>query len=322
MRPRMEASGNGAAPAAPSAVAAERLLAAVPRPGARREFVVGLFVIFAVVTTLVALLTFTDSALFRGRYVVAARVADAGGLRRGDPVRMRGVTIGRIQRFAIDAEGVDVRLEIEGAFRIPADSRVVLRSGGLLSGMVADVLPGRSPVALRGGDALPGATGAGLVELGADLGERADSALRHVQELLSARTVLAVGRSAAELEALLAQLAEATTGTRRDVATLAASLRRSARELERATGDGRLERVVDRTDSAVAHVDEAARSLARASAALAEILARTERGEGSLGRFTRDARLYEELTRAAQSLALLAEDVRRNPERYVKLKLF
>lgn len=322
MRPRFDPSANGGVRAAPSAATAERLLGAVPKRGARREFVVGLFLIFAVATTLFALLTFTDSAMFRGRYVVTTRVADAGGLRRGDPVRMRGVTIGRIQRFAIRPEGVDVRLEIEGEFRIPADSRVVLRSAGLLSGMVADVLPGHSPAVVSAGDAIPGTTGTDLSALGEDLGRRADSTLLRVQALLSDRTVAAVGQGAVELEALLAQLSAATTSSRRDLQALAASLRRSAQELERATGDGRIERVVGRTDSAVAHVDDAARSLARASAALAEILARTERGEGSLGRFTRDDRLYEELTRAAQNVALLAEDVRRNPGRYVRVKLF
>ena len=54
-----------------------------------------------------------------------------------------------------------------------------------------------------------------------------------------------------------------------------------------------------------------------------------ERGEGTLGRLSKDDALYlkashafDEASRAAAELARLGEDVRRHPERYVKLSLF
>ena len=69
-----------------------------PSRGQSREAMVGLFVILGVAAVLITLYTLTDAAMFRGRYFVRTLVPDAGGIRRGDPVQMRGVNIGRVQR--------------------------------------------------------------------------------------------------------------------------------------------------------------------------------------------------------------------------------
>ena len=42
-------------------------------------------------------------------------VPDAGGVRRGDPVQMRGVNIGRVVGFGMVPEGVEIRLELYDA---------------------------------------------------------------------------------------------------------------------------------------------------------------------------------------------------------------
>jgi phospholipid/cholesterol/gamma-HCH transport system substrate-binding protein len=52
------------------------------------------------------------------------------------------------------------------------------------------------------------------------------------------------------------------------------------------------------------------------------ILGRIERGEGTLGRLSRDTGLYDTLTETARSIQLLATDIRENPGRYVKVEIF
>lgn len=111
-----------------------------------RALWVGVFVIQGVAAILTALFTLTDASLFRGRYLAWTFVPDAGGIRRGDPVQMRGVNIGRVASFRIEPAGVEVELEIDRRCPVPSDSRVELRSSGLLGGMVADIVPGTSEV--------------------------------------------------------------------------------------------------------------------------------------------------------------------------------
>ena len=99
-----------------------------PIKGGNQTLWVGVFLILGMICILAALFILTDAAIFRGRYIVTTNVPDAGGIRRGDPVQMLGVNIGRVQRFKIDPKGVSIRLELEGEYDVPADSTVLLRA--------------------------------------------------------------------------------------------------------------------------------------------------------------------------------------------------
>ncbi len=61
-------------------------------------------------------------------------------------------------------------------------------------------------------------------------------------------------------------------------------------------------------DSIVSHTDS--------------ILARLERGEGTLGRLTRDTTLYHESVSAVRSLRSMLDDMQRNPRKYFSFSVF
>jgi phospholipid/cholesterol/gamma-HCH transport system substrate-binding protein len=301
----------------------EELLHAVPRGQINREFQVGVFVILGLASVLLALFLLTDPSTFRGRYLVTTVVEDAGGIRRGDPVQMKGVNIGRVQGFGLEPGGVLITLELEGEWRIPVDSRTQLVSSGILGGRTVEVVSGTSAQMLRAGGSLPGTTMPGLLEFPPDLGQSAEEVLGRIQTLLDDPTVEAVQSGAVELRALLARLSSLADEQGEEVARLTASLNRSAQGLETAAGSGEdFARAVARADSALATAQETSRSLRSASASLETILRRMEAGEGTLGQLSTDSTLYETLASAAESIRALAEDVRLNPGRYVKIEIF
>ena len=53
-----------------------------------------------------------------------------------------------------------------------------------------------------------------------------------------------------------------------------------------------------------------------------DILAKIERGEGSLGKLHQDDALYNNLADASKELDLLLQDFRLNPKRYVNVSVF
>lgn len=63
------------------------------------------------------------------------------------------------------------------------------------------------------------------------------------------------------------------------------------------------------------------RSLSGVSARLDALLVRVEKGEGSLGRLVNDPEFYDNMNLAAKDLRLLIADVRRDPEKYLRVKL-
>ena len=301
----------------------EELQKAIPKGQTHREFQVGIFVILGFVSVLVALFLLTDPSTFRGRYLIETTVEDAGGIRKGDPVQMKGVNIGRVHAFALVPEGVLITLELEGSWEVPADSRTRLVSAGILGGRTVEVVPGAGPEMIRPGGSLDGESLPGLLDFPPDLGQDAQDVLERIQELLSAPTLDAVQAGAQDLRGLLSQLSSLAEAQGDEVARLTASLNRSALGLEEAAGSGEdWARAVARADSALATANQTSQTLLRASSSLETILQRMEAGEGTLGRLSTDSTLYESLAQAVESVRALAEDIRANPGRYVKVEIF
>lgn len=290
---------------------------------------VGLFIIAAIVLTMGLLFTMTDAALFRGRYIVTTHVPDAGGIRRGDPVQMRGVNIGRVMGFSIDKGGVTLRLEIEGEYPVPKDSKVQLKSAGLLGGMVADVEPGSATQMLRYGDAVAGTAEEPMMSATQRLMDEASGAISRVDTMLSDKMVADVQAGSAELHSLLQSLSATVKEQRQELLALETSLKKNSQGLERVTTGPELERAVKRLDAISARADEVAASMGRSSKSLEELLGRLERGEGTLGKLSKDEALYQHLDGAAKSieqagtdLSTLVADIRKNPKKYLKFSVF
>jgi phospholipid/cholesterol/gamma-HCH transport system substrate-binding protein len=303
----------------------------LPKPVRRRESAVwvGVFLIVGLLAVLGTLFTMTEPALFRGRYIIYTGVLDAGGMRRGDAVQMRGVPIGRVMRLRISPEGVSIQMEIEGEYDIPQGSHVEIKSGGLMQGMVVDVVPGRGPGLVKAGDVLPGASGQGMGDIAADLNDQVQKVLERVQSLLSESNVTNVSDSTADLSSLLRQLNGTVGEQRKQLNALTASLRRSSEGLEKVTGGPELERSTKRIDEMTARMNEVSTSLDRSSKSLESLIARMDRGEGTLGKLSRDPALYDNLTQAARNINQaslnvnkLTEEIRRNPRKYLKLSVF
>jgi phospholipid/cholesterol/gamma-HCH transport system substrate-binding protein len=300
-----------------------------PSRGKYREAWVGLFVVAGLAATVITLAVMTDAALFRGRYIVTTNVPDAGGIRKGDPVLMRGVNIGRIISFSISRQAVEVRLEIEGEYPIPKDSRVELKASGLLGGMVAEVVPGTSAQMAGWGDRLPGASGIGLFDKMDSLAGEADKVAVKVQNLLSDEMVKDLQGSSSGARKALESLQAILDEQRGELRALTASLRRSAEGMEKVTTAPELEHAVKRVDQLVERLDGTLSTLDRSSKSVASILERMDRGEGTLGKLSRDDTLYRNaseatanLNKATQELNKLLADFQAHPRKYINLKVF
>ena len=302
---------------------------ATPAVAGGREVRVGAFVLLGVLSFVMILFLLTDPATFRGRYMVMTEVENAAGIRQGDPVQMRGVNIGRVHRFHLTEGGVGITLEIEGQWDIPADSRTRIAGMDLMGGRTVEILRGSSEEMLSAGDAIPGEWTPGMLDLADELGgdargtmEAARGTMERIQSLLSDPTISAVEGSVTELEELLEVLSEATREQRVELSRLTTSLSRSAERVEDLTAGEELERSLARADSTLGELQVAGGNLARATRSLEAVLERIERGEGTLGRLSEDDELYRNMNAAMEEIRMLARDVRDNPQRYIRLRLF
>ncbi|NJD20622.1 MAG: MCE family protein [Gemmatimonadetes bacterium] len=303
----------------------EEVAKAAPKKSGGKDVRIGIFVLSGLIAFVAILFLLTDPATMRGRYMLVTIVENAGGVRRGDPVEMRGVIIGRINGFEMMRTGrVAVRMELEGEWQIPQGSRTRLGASGLFGGRTMEVIPSDQTAYHQPFDTLPGSDGGGGLMGNADeMAAKATSVLSGLEKLLDDSTVVAAQGSVGEMETLLRDLSAVVEEQRGTLKSLTASLTRSAEGLEDAASAGPdAARAIARADSAMAVLTQTSENLDRAAVSLRALLERMDRGEGTLGKLARDDALYDNVNRAAESLAVLLDDVRANPSKYIRVSVF
>ena len=300
---------------------------AVPQQAGKRQVRIGMFVLGGLMATIYLLYLLTDPATFRNRYKITTVVENVMGLRKGDPVQMRGVTIGRVHDFemAVGGEEVVIILEVEGQWLIPEGSRTQLVSPGLMAPRTVEVVPGPGPGTIGPGGALPGTAVKGLLDDTEWLGEKGQIALDRIAELLSRENLDAFGGSATGLNTLVGELSDLVESEGENLKELVQSLNSAADGLTEVTGPEfreDLTSLVAGADSLMSRLNGTSESIEGALASFEAILARLENGEGTLGQLLVNDALFTNLAAAAESARLLMDDLRENPGRYINFSIF
>jgi phospholipid/cholesterol/gamma-HCH transport system substrate-binding protein len=291
-----------------------------------REVRLGIFVIFGLLSFLVVLYMLTSPAMFRGRHILYTVVDDAGGVRPGDPIQMRGVNIGQIDAFEMSADGlVTIALEIERGWAVPQGSSTRLGAAGMFGGRTVEVVPTLQTTFHVEGDTIPGVGGRAGGMLGSmdDLSGQASTVLTRMESFLSDETLESAQGSASEFESLLTDLSGIVSEQRGALSTLIEALQASAEGIEGVAVAGpNVASAIARADSVMLTLNETSVTLDGTITTLRSVLDKIDGGQGTLGMLVNDDALYESLTNASEQVLSLLQDFRDNPKKYINISLF
>jgi len=145
------------------------------------ETLVGLFVLLGLLGLVFLALQAANLGASSGgaTYAVQARFDNVGGLKPRAPVRVAGVTVGRVKSIGVDPktfQGV-VTLDIEKAYSFPKDTAAKILTSGLLGDQYIGLEPGGDDANLTAGDTIAQTQSAVVLEnlIGQFLTSRADS---------------------------------------------------------------------------------------------------------------------------------------------------
>jgi|GEM_PF-632489 len=250
----------------------------------RREIAAGLFLFFGLLILLFGINWLKDYWSLRKTYEVKVRLKDVGGLRMSDPVDVAGVIKGKVTDVEIGKKDIMLTLNIEEDIDIPIDSRITMRTRSLFTGeRYIKVDLGESDIMARDTN---------IVFKGMYID---DFSLEHLQ-----RTLIRIEGLLSEVE-----MEGIQTAVEEGITDLFDEAKRGIKP------------VADRGEE----MGQAIEDLASAAQNLDVILARIERGEGSLGRLMGDDTVYVNLKEATEELKILIKDIRENPERYLKVEV-
>jgi phospholipid/cholesterol/gamma-HCH transport system substrate-binding protein len=293
----------------------------------RTEIQVGVALIAALLILVFGLMWFEDYQLTSDYEAVHVQFTTVGGLGVGDPVDVRGIKMGQVSRIELQEEGVWVELRLLDRVDLREDAIIRIGSAGIMGERMVAVEPG-SGGEVPEGHVFAGQYEAATTDLVGQLEQfnvavmgflgRADSLLMDLRE--EDRLVGAVDGAADATRTLGEVMAE----NREDLRMIAAN-----------TADltGRLDRFLEEHET---ELSEGAAGMARAATALdtlsqqlsgvladtEDILTALKNEEGPAGKMIFDEQAGENLVQTLEKLRFLVEDIQRNPERYLTIKVF
>lgn len=269
------------------------------------EATVGVFA-FAIIAVLFALTTYlSEEMLFKEYQYLEAVFESVNGLRLGDEVSARGVTIGKVKGLWLEPDGVHVQARLDVPVDLHEGYRIEVATGSVLGGRYLSVDLGDPAAPRLSLDApLQGSASAELM----------DTATKTVQDIQAALNdgVLADLKAAmAQIRKITESLGEGNGTLSRllnddqlygDVQQIAANVRTISDAI--AKGEGTIGKLV--------MDDEVYGQLQQVAANLGDISGRLAKGEGTMGRLlSEDDQVYRDLAATVAQVRTLAESVGR-----------
>lgn len=309
------------------------------------ELKVGGLIIAALAILVIAVVKLGEAAnLFTKRYELVTLLANANGLREGGSVTVAGQLAGVVKRIDFlppdgdTTRNLRVVMELNSELRqqVRADSRVKLKSLGLLGDKILDISPGTPRYAvLSPGDTVPNipaldyeeviekasAAVGDLVLLTHDLRAITGGMARGegtMGQLLTNRSLYdQLTTSLTAMNTLLARMQSptGTLGRLIDDPSLYDNLASATVQLDSVL---REMRSTDGTFGRLLHDDTLYTRLLSAATAADSVLGLATGGNGFAARMLTDQELYDQLNKTLTDLNAILEDLRQNPRKYTK----
>lgn len=132
----------------------------------RKEFIIGLVVIFISVAMFYGIRFIQGSNLFLDSIKVHASYPKINNLQVGNPIYINGLKVGLVTATDISHDKdahIDVDLTLETKYPIPNNSTAEIMELGVMGGMAIDILLGDSDVNLKDGDVIKSSIRSGLM---------------------------------------------------------------------------------------------------------------------------------------------------------------
>jgi len=290
----------------------------------RDEVLVGLVISVAVIVTVLGSLWLARGGLSKG-YPLYAKFPWGAGLKQGQPVLLVGVNVGYVDQVDLHQDGILVTtLRIQNHYKVPVTSKAAVIPNGIFGDQAIALTPSRpDPRSFRDGDTVPvGPSTPGIAELTS----KADSVMRSVNavtsalehELVAAGGIRDLRSTISATNRLVTDFAAIAAEQSRQLSATMTSLRRATGAIDPAKVDS----TVKNFRTASANLAEMSAQLKETSGKLDAVLAKVDSGPGSAAKLLNDPGAYNDVRALLQRMDSLLADIKKNPKRYINVKIF
>jgi len=302
----------------------------------RDEVTVGILITVAVIVLILGTLWLARGGL-RSGYPLYTRFAWGQNLKQGQPVLLAGVNVGYVGDVTLRRDGyLDVMLRIDDQYSIPKGSNAVVKPVGIFGDVAIALTP---PIPLTSasyasGDTVPPGPPAAdfnqILTRMDTIGQTISLLSRSLQtELVEAGTLKDMHKVIVSATALSAQLQSVAAQQNRNISATLESFRGTASHFDSIMGKAAT--VVDSAKIAatLSNVKTTSENLTRISlqldsstTQLRAFVDKMENGNGTVQKLMTDSLMYSDARHLLQSIDSLVTDFKKNPKKYINLKIF
>ena len=290
----------------------------------RDEVLVGLLVTVAIVVTVLGSLWLARGGLSKG-YPLYAKFPWGAGLKQGQPVLLVGVNVGYVDEVDLHQDGILVTtLRIAKNYQVPITSKAAVVPNGIFGDQAVAVTPSKpDPRSFKPGDTIPiGPSTPGISELTT----KADSITRSVnaittaleQQLVAQGGIRDLRNTIGATNRLVTEFAAIASEQSRQLTATMTSLRRATTAIDPAKVDS----TVSNLRTASANMAEMSAQLKATSGKLDAIIAKVDSGNGTAAKLLNDPGVYNDVRTLLARMDSLVADIKKNPKRYINVKIF
>jgi phospholipid/cholesterol/gamma-HCH transport system substrate-binding protein len=283
------------------------------------EFRVGIFVTFAVVALTAVIVMMSGKFGFFSRTIhIEAEFDNVGGLIEGAPVFFSGVEVGKVEKVYLLPDGnVKVKMKIleREAVKIPADTVATLRTMGVLGDVVVELQKGVSLKSIKDGALITGTPMKTIPQAFEVFGILAQKMADAVDSLKVIATTISEGKGSLgkfindpSLYNKLLSTISLLESSAKDVQSVTNDIKNAVSKFYPEKSAEDLRKTLDNLEKITKRLDEFSKNL--------------ESKDGTLPKLLTDDRMYKELLSAINELKELIADIKKNPKKYMNIKIF
>ena len=296
-----------------------------------KEFLIGISVIVAVLILIFGIDYLKGINIFKPANFYEVYYTDVTGLGVSSPVTINGYKVGQVREVSIDYNKpgkVKVVLALDRSLHLPKGTKAQMGQT-LLSGAFINLVMGNSSEMLKVGSTLEASSVPDLMaSVQNDIMPAIGNILPKVDSLLYNLNVLAgspaLAQSINRFDGITSNIYSASQGLNTTMGAI----------------NGRVPRILDGAGRAVVQIDTITSNLAllsrdlrslplkptmdnveRITANLQAFSDQLNNPNSTLGKLTNDPALYDQLHRVSADIDSLIIDIKRNPKRYISIKL-
>lgn len=290
----------------------------------KQEVGVGAIVLAGLTLFVVGLFWFSGRSITHKGVIAQVVFTNVAGLKQGDPVLVSGVKVGRVARVKFERVGrVAVTLELSGEVRPRTDAAASISSLDFFGTKFVDYFPGSKDEFLPGSSTIVGTKSQELTDIASGVATRANELIGNATDLVSKQLIQDIHNTLIATQRGMSALTDVTKGPLVTQSTQSlAALERVMSRLDTLLGNANVKTAGLRVDTLTANLQRLTGQLAQTTTTLNDLMAKINRGEGTLGKLATDSVMYHDINKTLESLTSLLNDLRERPGRYLTVKVF